>query len=137
MAFSPIQIFPNDTRARVAIGLDLPFNGSAVFKSNYQTKDAIKSNLINYLLTNKGERIGNPLFGAGLKNYLFTQINDENLDFIKEEIQSKINYQFDNVIIESINITQSTKGSINVYNVEMKYKISNTNITDTLIIGFS
>ena len=42
MAFNPIQIFPNDTRARVAIGIDLPFNGSAVFKPNYQTKDAIK-----------------------------------------------------------------------------------------------
>ena len=51
MAFGAKQIFPNDTRARVAIGIDLPFNGSAVFKSNYQTKDAIKNNLINYFLT--------------------------------------------------------------------------------------
>ncbi len=137
MAFNPIQIFPNDTRARVAIGLDLPFNGSAVFKSNYQTKDAIKSSLINYLLTNDGERIGNPRFGAGLKNYLFTQITDNNLDFIKEDIQSKINLYFSNIIIESIDITQSYKGSTTIYNVGIKYKISNTNITDSLTIGFS
>ena len=50
MAFGVKQIFPNDTRARVAIGVDLPLNGNAVFNSNYQTKDAIKNNLINYKL---------------------------------------------------------------------------------------
>lgn len=137
MAFNPIQIFPNDTRARVAIGLDLPFNGLAVFKSNYQTKDAIKSNLINYLLTNNGERIGNPRFGASLKNYLFSQINGDNLDFIKEDIQSKINLYFSNVIVENINITQSFERSITIYNVFIEYKIANTNINDSLTIGFS
>lgn len=137
MAFNPVQIFPNDTKARVAIGFDLPFNGSAVFKSNYQTKDAIKSNLINYLLTNPGERIANPNFGAGLRNYLFTQMTSNNLDFLKEDIQSKINTYFSNIIIESIDIFQSSSNSIPVYNVVIKYKISNTNISDNLTLGFS
>ena len=43
------------------------------FDPNFQTKDAIKNNLINYFLTNPGERPGNPLFGAGLRNFIFTQ----------------------------------------------------------------
>lgn len=137
MAFNPIQIFPNDTRARVAIGIDLPFNGSAVFKSNYQTKDAMKSDLINYLLTNDGERIGNPRFGTGLRNYLFSQITDGNLDFIKEDIQSRINTYFTNIIVESLNITQSYAGSLPVYNIIIQYRITNTNISDSLTIGFS
>jgi len=137
MAFNPIRIFPNDTRARVAIGVDIPFNGSAVFKSNYQTKDAIKNNLINYFLTEPGERIGNPNFGAGLKNYIFSQINDGNLDFIKEDIQTKLNRYFSNVLIKELNITQSYVDSIPVYNITFKYKIANTNISDTLTIGFS
>ena len=137
MAFNPIRIFPNDTRARVAIGVDIPFNGSAVFKSNYQTKDAIKNNLINYFLTEPGERIGNPNFGAGLKNYIFSQINDGNLDFIKEDIQTKLNRYFSNVLIKELNITQSYIDSIPVYNITFKYKIANTNISDTLTIGFS
>ena len=135
MAFNPIQIFPNDTRARVAIGIDLPFNGSAVFKPNYQTKDAIKNNLINYFLTEPGERIGNPNFGAGLKTYIFSQINDNNLDFIKEDIQNKLNRYFSNIIIEELNITQTYNNSIPIYNIFFKYKIINTNISDTLNIG--
>ena len=137
MAFNPVQIFPNDTKARVAIGIDLPFNNSAVFKSNYQTKDAIKNNLINYLLTESGERIGNPNFGAGLKKYIFSQINDNNLDFIKEDIQNKLNIYFSNIIIEELNITQTYNNSIPIYNIFFKYKITNTNISDTLTIGFS
>ena len=71
MAFGAKQIFPNDLRPRVAIGVNLPFNGNGVFVPNYQTKDAIKNNLINYFLTNPGERPGNPTFGAGLRDTLF------------------------------------------------------------------
>ena len=47
MAFASKQIFPNDLKPRVAIGVDIPFNAPGVFRSNYQTKDAIKSNLLN------------------------------------------------------------------------------------------
>jgi hypothetical protein len=34
--------------------------------TTYTTQDAIKSNLINFILTGKRERIMNPGFGAGL-----------------------------------------------------------------------
>ena len=104
MAFGAKQIFPNDTRARVAIGINLPLNGRAVFNPNYQTKDAIKSNLINYFLTNPGERNANPTFGAGLRSFLFEQINSDNLDFLEENIQEKINNQFPNIIVEDVEL---------------------------------
>ena len=60
MAFNPQQISPIDFNPSAAVGVDLPFNGNAVFKSNYQTKDAIKNNLINFFLTNPGDRFLNP-----------------------------------------------------------------------------
>jgi hypothetical protein len=116
MAFGAKQIFPNDTRARVAIGIDLPFNGSAVFKSNYQTKDAIKNNLINYFLTNPNQRLGNPTFGGGLRNFLFEQITEDNLDFLEENIQEKLKTQ--------IKIT-------------VTYSIINTGINDRLELSFT
>ena len=52
MAFDVKQQFPNDLNSRKAIGINLPLNGNAVFKPNYQTKDDIKSSLINFFLTN-------------------------------------------------------------------------------------
>ena len=80
MAFGAIQKFPNDTRPRVGIGVDIPFIAGGVFTPNYQTKKAIKNNLINYFLTNPGERPGNPTFGGGLRGFIFEQISQQNLD---------------------------------------------------------
>ena len=50
MAFNERKIFPLDTKPSTAIGINIPFNGSAVFNSTYLTKDAIKANLVNYFL---------------------------------------------------------------------------------------
>ena len=43
MAFGARQIYPNDLRPSVGIGVDLPFSGPTAFTPNYQTKDAIKN----------------------------------------------------------------------------------------------
>ena len=48
MAFGAQRVYPNDLRPRVAIGVDLPFSGPVAFIPNYQTKDAIKNNLVNF-----------------------------------------------------------------------------------------
>lgn len=135
MAYGAKQIFPNDLRPRTAIGFELPINGNAVFTPNYQTKDAVKNNLINYFLTNPGERPGNPTFGAGLRKYIFTQIGDENLDFIKEDIQQKIVQNFPNILLNSVIMTQDP--DFNRIRVSINYSIVNTGINDELELSFS
>tara|TARA_R110000803_G_scaffold26982_1_gene63296 strand:- start:225 stop:632 length:408 start_codon:yes stop_codon:yes gene_type:complete len=135
MAIAVRKIFKNDLRPRVAIGFDLPINGEAVFTPNFQTKDAIKNNLINYFLTNPGERVGNPSFGAGLRQFVFTQIETGNLDFIKEDIQQKLTNNFANIIVESINILQQPE--YNTIMVQIKYSIRDTGINDELELTFA
>lgn len=134
MAFGAKQIFPNDTRARVAIGIDLPLNGNAVFNPNYQTKDAIKSNLINYFLTNPGERNGNPNFGAGLRTFLFEQITNDNLDFLEENIQEKLKNYFPSVKVEDVELTSNQDK--NEIKINITYSINNTGINDKLELSF-
>lgn len=135
MAFGVKQIFPNDTKARVAIGVNLPLNGNAVFDSNYQTKDAIKNNLVNYFLTNPGERISNPTFGAGLRNFLFESITSGNLDFLEENIQEKIKQNFPNVVVKEVILTSNQDQ--NQITITIKYKINNTGINDELELSFT
>mgnify|MGYP000447810238 CR=1 FL=1 len=72
-----VRIDPRDLDKNKAIGVSIPFNGEGVFKSTFSTKDQIKSNLINLLLTYKGERVLNPQFGADLPRLLFEPINNE------------------------------------------------------------
>ena len=134
MAFGLRRVFPNDLRPRVAIGVDIPFSAPGVFKPNYLTKDAIKNNLINYFLTNPGERIENPLFGAGLRNFIFTQIETNNLDFIKEDIQNKIDENFDNIDVNSIEVLRDVND--NTIRIQITYNVPNTSINDTLELNF-
>ena len=46
---NPIRIYPNDLKPSVGIAVDIPFNKPGVFTSNFQTKDAIRNNLLNFL----------------------------------------------------------------------------------------
>jgi phage baseplate assembly protein W len=134
MPFSPQQIAPIDFDASVAVGVNLPFSGPAVFISNYQTKDAIKNNLINFFLTNPGERVLNPTFGGGLRAFLFEQITLDNLDFLREDINEKLTLYFPNIIINDLIVTGDPDQ--NTINVTLKYSVLNTSIYDTLEIQF-
>ena len=135
MAYKVGQIYPNDLNPSKAIGFDLPINGKAVFPPNYQTKDAIKNNLINYLLTNPGERPDNPEFGGGLRKFVFSQIQQNNLQYLKEDVQNKISNNFPNVnILELHVLSQADKNNITV---QIIYNIPNTNINDQLELNFN
>tara|TARA_R110001606_G_scaffold352769_3_gene503207 strand:+ start:145 stop:552 length:408 start_codon:yes stop_codon:yes gene_type:complete len=135
MAFGERRVYPNDLRPRVAIGVNLPLSGPISFTPNFQTRDAIKNNLINYLLTNPGERVDNPLFGAGLREYIFSQIESNNLEFIKEDLQQKIDNNFSDLEINDIEVLQSVNE--NTIQINITYSIPNTGINDTLELNFN
>lgn len=135
MAFGKQQIFPSDFNPNQSIGIDLPLNGNAVFKSNYQTKDAIKSGLINFFLTNPGERYLNPIFGGGLRDFIFEQIEDNNIDSLKENINYKLINNFPNIEVTSLNISTENSDNNQIV-VSLYYKIKNTNINDNINIQF-
>ena len=135
MAFGAQQIFPQDLNPSQAIGINLPLNGPAVFKSNSQTKDSIKSNLINFFLTNPGERYLNPSFGGGIRKFVFEQIENNNISSLKENINSKLMSAFPNIEVTSLNIS-TVNGDNNQIIISLFYKLKNTNINDNINIQF-
>ena len=135
MAFGAIQQFPNDTRPRVGIGVNIPFNEGGVFTPNYTTADSIKNNLINYFLTNPGERPGNPTFGGGLRAFIFSSISDDNLDFLQEDVSQKIASQFPNVNVENLEVLANTDNNEVV--VQIYYTVINTSIEGELVLNFT
>ena len=135
MAYNQRQIFPNDLNPNRAIGFDLPMNGNAVFTPNYQTREAIKNNLINFFLTNPGERPANPEFGGGLRAFIFSQLEEDSMDYLKEDIQNKLNLNFPNINLESLNVLEERDN--NTVIVQINYSIPNTGINDELILNFN
>jgi phage baseplate assembly protein W len=134
MAFNPQQIYPIDLNPSKAVGVDIPFNSPSVFKSNYLTKDAIKNNLINFFLTNPGERYLNPNFGGGLRAFIFEQITLNQLDFLREDINDKLSLYFPNLKINDLTVTGNP--DTNTISISLSYSIPNTNISDNLEIQF-
>jgi phage baseplate assembly protein W len=132
MPFNPQQINPVDLNPNVAVGVNLPLNGPAVFISNYQTQESIKNNLINFFLTNPGERPLNPTFGGGLRAFIFEQIADDNLDGLKENVSLQIQNTFPSIIVNSLNVLRDD--DYNSITVELKYSVANSNINDNLTL---
>jgi len=124
--------FPSDLDARKIIGFKFPLNNKAVFNPTYQTKDQIKANLINYLLTNKGERLFNPGFGASLRDYLFNIINIDDQGDIKQRIQSDITSFFPDITI--IEIKFNNQIDKNTVNLILNYSIRSFGINDNVNI---
>jgi len=135
MAFGKQQIYPQDLNPSQAIGINLPLNGNAVFKSNFQTKDAVKSGLINFFLTNPGERYLNPSFGGGLRQFIFEQIENSSIDSLKQNINYKLKNNFPSIEVTSLNIS-TLNGDNNQIIISLYYKLKNTNISDNINIQF-
>ena len=134
MAFDVQQINPLDLQPRKAVGVGLPFSSNSVFNSTYTTKDAIKANLINYFLTEKGERFLNPALGAGLRALLFDQMTEDKQEEINFVVRQGVAEWFPNVNIQTLNTEYSQ--DTNTVTVSMNYNVINTNIQDQLVINF-
>jgi phage baseplate assembly protein W len=130
-----VRIDPRDLDKNKAIGVSIPFNGGGVFKSTFSTKDQIKSNLINLLLTYKGERVLNPQFGADMPRLLFEPINNETLLKIENQIVTSVSTYIPEITITNIEITPDTNKNTIYVNVIYQLKLSGT--TDNIIIDFS
>lgn len=124
--------YPIDSVARKAIGFGFPINGDAVFVPTYQTKDQIKANLVNYLLTNKGERVFNPNFGADLRALLFENILDQTTDELQEKIQDDITLYFPEVVIKEIKFDNVP--DTNTVNFSLVYDVVRFGIEDSVNI---
>lgn len=135
MTFGAKKIFPIDTKPGTAVGISIPFNAPSVFFSTYATKDAIRNNLLNFFLTNSTERYLNNNFGANLREFIFEQINSDNISSLKENVQSLINTHFINIKVEQLEVLENP--DYNEITINITYSIINTGVTDQVQISFT
>lgn len=139
MAIKQTNIFPIDLQPRKAVGLSFPFSNSAIsgsspFKLNYTTRDQIKSNMVVYFSTNKGERPLNPNYGGGLKNILFEQLSSNTTENVENIIREELAIQFPTVELKSLQILEDPDSY--TLTIVMSYTVFN-NEEDTLSININ
>lgn len=135
MAYNLKQVNVLDLRPSTGVGVALPFNTPAVFQTVYTTQEQLKYNIINFLLTNRRERIFNPNFGASIRNKIFEQITPETLDKLDTQIRAGISQYFPNVIITEL--TFGGNPDQNLLTVQFSYTINNTGASDNIIISLN
>jgi hypothetical protein len=158
MAYRIANTDPLGLDYQVVIGVSIPFIGAssggsttsgadAVFNSTFTTTEQIRSNLINFILTNKGERPLNPNYGSDLRKYLFSNIGNESysfnngtdpynnvgLDDLKSLLSSEIKNNFPEINVSNVSITPSY--DTNAVNIVITYSFlgsPNTSLNITI-----
>ena len=129
-----VQTNPINLNKNVAIGIAIPFSTPSAFISTYDFKTQIKFNLINLLLTNKGERIFNIDFGTNIRKQLFEQMTSDTFTILENEIENTISIYIPEITVEKISVTPSYDKNIVV--VGISYRINISNERDTITINF-
>ena len=115
-------------RSQQRIGVKLPFNvgaqgkpynqnyasgsagGGGVFVSSFSTREQAVSNLINLIMTQKGERYMQPKFGTNLRTVLFENNTPEIRKKLKDSLAQDIKFWLPYIILRGINVQASEDG---------------------------
>jgi hypothetical protein len=113
-----------DKNPDLAVGLKLPFGpGQSNFSLNYTTIDQAKTNLMNLLLTQKGERFMQPEFGTGLRRIIFEPNTERIEGMIKGEIVDACNYWLPYIKLNKLDTVRDTK-NLDEYSVNVNILFS-------------
>ena len=121
------------------INIDFPFKDSDkgfYFKLNSTNTDAIRSDLLHLLLTNKCERLYLPDFGSHLKKYIFEPNDSITHEQIKDNLNENIKRYIPNLIINDITFKNNNIEELII--VELTYTVTDGtfNSTDTVTLTF-
>ena len=111
-------VISNDLNEDTYIGLELPLTHTqdGYFKRTKTALEQAKSNIKSLLLTNKGERLGNPTFGSNLLSVIFGHENTDVESKIEEEIRAAMGewLPFINIVSIESNFSNTNRNAVNV-----------------------
>jgi phage baseplate assembly protein W len=135
MAYTIVNINPLDLQPSKGVGIKVPFDGPTGLNITYTTKEAVKSNILNFFLTGKRERIMNPNMGAGIREQLFEQITNNTAGNLEDIITFGLGDYFPQIQLTDLNVSASPDQ--NLIQIYFSYSIRNTNMQDEITINFN
>lgn len=125
----------SDVRQNISLGLILPLNSSntGIFSMSYTTKDQMKSNFKNLILTRRGERIMQPEFGTNIISSLFENITSNLNDVIAQDIKDSTSRFCPYINISKLDIKSNTDRNLIV--IEIYYNLINSTYLEFLSLS--
>lgn len=127
-SYNTIDLLPD-----VAVGIKLPMSTTDghLFALSYTTEDQALSNLKNLILTRRGERLMEPLFGTRLHDLLFDQDSENFKNLIRDEIYRAVDFWLPYITITQFKVDSVTVDTGNLSDhgiqISMRVEIENGN----------
>ncbi len=152
------KAYPPDVELDKAVGILLPFNRNTYVKSpleaynkkpardvgpfqqSYTTEDQAISNLINLLMTRKGERYMHPNFGTILRDFVFEQNSSFNRGFLETSLENDIAFWLPYIVLRSLDVgiggnqNYGYSEAENSVNVRITFSVTERGANRTVII---
>ena len=129
------RIHPLDRKVNKAIGVKLPLGGDPLFALSYTTEDQAISNLKNLLLTRKGERPFQPLFGTTIYSLLFEQMTPNLSEVLTQSLKKDIGFWLPYIIVDDLTIIQ--EDDINRLNISLSVRVTENGANTNIIVFVS
>lgn len=123
---------------KTGLGILLPIQRgeTGFFRQGFDAITQVKSNLINLLLTKKGERVMQPSFGSNLHNLVFDKITPNTQASVRAAIDEAVQIWLPFVLINEVRVAKDE--DTHTVLVEVGYSLrTNESITDTITLVLS
>jgi len=124
---------PLDLQKNVGVGIPLPIGGAPIFDTTFTTEEQAISNLKNLLLTRKGERPFQPLFGTMVPSFLFENITTKLLDKLKQGLQKDIEFWLPYINIDEIIVEDLQEE--NTINISFSFSVGESGANQIIILN--
>ena len=126
---------PIDFKPDVAVGVKLPFGKpKGLFAQSYTTEEQAISNLKNLLLTRKGERPFQPLFGSDVYSQLFENIDSNLNERVSQTLSEDIKFWLPYIVIDNIDI--ETEPDRNFVKIELRFRVTEQGANQQIIVFY-
>tara|TARA_X000001036_G_scaffold322724_1_gene301166 strand:- start:1073 stop:1498 length:426 start_codon:yes stop_codon:yes gene_type:complete len=128
----------NDARFGLKFPLEYHKDKGGFFPTSKTLKEQASSNLKNLLLTNKGERVGQPDFGCNITSILFEQITEGLSSRIEESVNECVSKWLP--YIELVNVFTSTpedNPNLILIQIEFIVTVDDPNAVNTITFTFN
>ena len=127
------RISPLDINNNVRIGVAFPLNDVNMTSGTETTREQLKANFLNLLLTVPGERVNHPTYGIGLKSQVFEQSIDE--VSLMERINTQLAFWIPEISVTEINIEEDR--DYYKISITLTYSIALDGSEDSIQINYS
>lgn len=126
------KINPIDLKKNVAVGVKLPMGGRGIFQLSFTTEEQAISNLKNLILTRKGERPFQPVFGSDVYSLLFEQMTAVLEENLKSSIKQDVNFWLPYILLDDVIV--DALDDFNRVNISLKFRVTESGANQTIII---